>query len=98
MLKGPEHFALFVRVLRDVDLYNGSTSPLIRGPVRRWVASDEFFCLVAFVKPPDVEDIYYRTGDLVLRREPGAPLLYLGRIDNQIKVQGYRVELGEIRR
>jgi len=50
----------------------------------------------AFVKPPGVEDIYYRTGDRVVRREPGAPLLYLGRIDNQIKVQGYRVELGEI--
>ena len=30
------------------------------------------------------------------RRSAGGPLLYLGRVDNQIKVQGYRVELGEI--
>ena len=30
------------------------------------------------------------------RPAPGKPLVYLGRIDNQIKIQGYRVELGEI--
>ena len=50
----------------------------------------------AFVKPPGQNAIYYRTGDRVRRRAPDAPLVYLGRIDNQIKVQGYRVELGEI--
>lgn len=37
---------------------------------------------------------YYRTGDRV-RRENGA-LVHLGRLDNQIKLRGYRVELGEI--
>ena len=50
----------------------------------------------AFVQPPGVNETYYKTGDRVVRQEPGAPLLYLGRVDNQIKVQGYRVELGEI--
>ena len=50
----------------------------------------------AFVQPPGISETYYRTGDRVVRSEPGAPLLYLGRVDNQIKVQGYRVELGEI--
>ena len=50
----------------------------------------------AFVQPPGTSETYYRTGDRVVRREPGAPMIYLGRIDNQIKVQGYRVELGEI--
>lgn len=49
----------------------------------------------AFVTPPGQPAVYYRTGDRV-RRRPGGPLVYLGRIDNQIKVQGYRVELGEI--
>jgi amino acid adenylation domain-containing protein len=49
----------------------------------------------AFVTPPGRNDVYYRTGDRV-RRQPGGPLVYLGRIDNQIKIQGYRVELGEI--
>jgi non-ribosomal peptide synthetase-like protein len=37
----------------------------------------------------------YRTGDLV-RREPTGELSYLGRIDAQIKLRGYRVELEAI--
>jgi amino acid adenylation domain-containing protein len=39
---------------------------------------------------------YYRTGDRVRRPGPGNPLVYLGRFDNQIKVLGHRVELGEV--
>ena len=50
----------------------------------------------AFVTPPGHSEIYYRTGDRVRRPRPGQPLVYLGRIDNQIKIRGYRVELGEI--
>ncbi|HZF12826.1 MAG TPA: amino acid adenylation domain-containing protein, partial [Thermoanaerobaculia bacterium] len=37
----------------------------------------------------------YRSGDLV-RRRAGGELQYLGRIDQQVKVRGFRVELGEI--
>ena len=37
---------------------------------------------------------YYRTGDLVRRQ--GADLVCLGRNDQQVKVGGHRVELGEI--
>lgn len=37
----------------------------------------------------------FRTGDLV-RRLPGGDLLFLGRGDDQVKVGGVRVELGEI--
>lgn len=50
----------------------------------------------AFVVPPGRAEVFYRTGDRVRRPAPGKPLIYLGRVDNQIKVQGYRVELGEI--
>jgi amino acid adenylation domain-containing protein len=39
---------------------------------------------------------YYRTGDRVRRPTGDGPLRYLGRLDNQIKVLGHRVELGEV--
>jgi amino acid adenylation domain-containing protein/thioester reductase-like protein len=37
----------------------------------------------------------YKTGDLVKYNEQGE-ILYIGRIDNQIKLRGYRIELDEI--
>ncbi len=37
----------------------------------------------------------YKTGDLV-RRLPGGDIVYLGRVDGQVKIRGLRVELGEI--
>jgi amino acid adenylation domain-containing protein len=50
----------------------------------------------AFLVPPDQAKTYYRTGDRVRRSAPAGPMLYLGRVDNQIKVLGHRVELGEV--
>ena len=37
----------------------------------------------------------YRTGDLACY-EQGGPIEFLGRVDGQVKVRGYRVEVGEI--
>lgn len=50
----------------------------------------------AYVTPPAENRIFYRTGDRVRSACGNSPMVYLGRMDNQIKIQGYRVELGEI--
>lgn len=39
--------------------------------------------------------IFYRSGDLCFFDDDGV-LIYCGRLDNQVKIQGFRVELGEI--
>jgi amino acid adenylation domain-containing protein/thioester reductase-like protein len=51
-----------------------------------------------FIKNPFSEDAgarLYKTGDLV-RYRPDGTLEFLGRIDTQVKLRGFRVELGEI--
>lgn len=40
-------------------------------------------------------DMLYKTGDLV-KQLPDESYLYVGRIDNQVKINGYRVEISEI--
>lgn len=45
--------------------------------------------------PSGAQQRYYRTGDRV-RQLPDGTMVHLGRMDQQIKVQGYRVELSEI--
>jgi amino acid adenylation domain-containing protein len=47
-----------------------------------------------FITHPSGQRLY-KTGDLVKRRPDGS-LVYLGRIDNQIKINGIRIEPGEI--
>ncbi|MGH3313488.1 MAG: amino acid adenylation domain-containing protein, partial [Streptomyces sp.] len=49
----------------------------------------------AFVRHPVTGERLYRTGDLG-RRLPGGDIEFLGRMDFQVKIQGFRVEPGEV--
>ncbi|KRE90066.1 hypothetical protein ASG87_18850 [Frateuria sp. Soil773] len=49
----------------------------------------------AFIRHPESGERLYRTGDLG-RIRPEGWIEFLGRVDNQVKVQGHRIELAEI--
>ena len=70
---------------------------LITGPqLSQGYWCDEDKTRRAFVSVSDRNGIYYRTGDRVRRPALGKPLIYLGRLDHQVKILGHRVELGEV--
>ncbi len=64
-----------------------------RGYLNRPELTDERFLDDAFDGDPP--ERLYRTGDLG-RLRPDGSLEFLGRMDDQVKVRGYRVELGEV--
>jgi D-alanine--poly(phosphoribitol) ligase subunit 1 len=53
---------------------------------------DSFFFMGTAAK---TKKRFYRTGDIVFQDEEGV-YMYVGRSDNQVKIQGFRVELGDI--
>lgn len=64
-----------------------------RGYLNRADLTSERFISNPFSK--DKSDRLYKTGDLA-RTRPDGNIEYLGRIDGQVKVRGYRIEPGEI--
>ena len=85
-----------------VDAENRPVGPggmgelLVAGPqVAEGYLNDPEKTAKAFVQLPGRPETWYRTGDRVLLAAPEA-IQFVDRMDNQIKIRGYRVEIGEI--
>ena len=64
--------------------------------VARGYLNQEELTKEKFIKSPfNTNDVLYKTGDIV-KWLPDGTIEYIGRIDDQIKIRGYRVELSEI--
>ncbi|GGM23878.1 amino acid adenylation domain-containing protein [Dactylosporangium sucinum] len=89
---------VYVRVLDDAgrEVPVGATGELLLGGVgvARGYAQNPRLTAARFTTDSDGIR-WYRTGDLVSPRPDGA-LTYVGRSDDQVKLRGNRVELGEV--
>lgn len=79
---------------QDGELYIGGDG-VARGYMGRDELTAEKFVTNPFAGAPGTSQRLYRTHDLVRQRADGA-IEFLGRIDGQIKIRGFRVELSEI--
>ncbi|MFD5826631.1 amino acid adenylation domain-containing protein [Lentzea sp. NPDC060358] len=74
------------------ELYIGGDG-VARGYLGRPDLTADRFLPDPFSREPGAR--FYRSGDLARRRADG-DIEFLGRIDHQVKINGYRVELGEV--
>jgi amino acid adenylation domain-containing protein len=66
------------------------------GVGRGYLRRDELTRQRFLANPYRSDERLYRSGDLA-RQLPDGSMIYLGRIDDQVQIRGFRVELGEIK-
>jgi amino acid adenylation domain-containing protein/thioester reductase-like protein len=66
---------------------------LARGYLNRLEMTEQRFVSDPFSTKPDAR--LYKTGDLA-RLMPDGRIQFIGRVDNQVKIRGHRIELGDI--
>ena len=80
------------------ELYIGGLQ-LTDGYIRRSDLNEEKFVKNPYVfeddKVKNINTYLYKSGDLV-KRNPDGHLTFVGRVDNQVKLRGFRIELSEI--
>ncbi|HEY9032468.1 MAG TPA: amino acid adenylation domain-containing protein [Pseudomonadales bacterium] len=76
------------------ELYIGGIN-LARGYLNREALTEQCFVANPFAALGHPSPRLYKSGDLV-RQAANGELLYLGRLDHQVKLRGLRIELGEI--
>jgi amino acid adenylation domain-containing protein len=92
-----DNVSLFVLGARQEVLPPGAVGELCVGGMgvgAGYIGSPDLTAKV-FLDNPYADGRLYRTGDLV-RQLPDGAIDYLGRMDQQVKLRGYRIELSEI--
>ncbi|GAA3010071.1 amino acid adenylation domain-containing protein [Actinokineospora diospyrosa] len=83
-----------VEVGEPGELHIGGVQ-LARGYLNREEETERRFVTIP-VGPDEIPTRLYRTGDLVSRGADGT-YQFVGRVDNQVKLRGHRIELDEVR-
>ncbi|MCH2195467.1 non-ribosomal peptide synthetase [Kordia sp.] len=66
-----------------------------KGLARGYVNKPELTAEKFIQNPFNADELIYKTGD-VAKWDASGNIDYVGRIDNQVKINGYRIELGEV--
>ncbi|TFH92401.1 amino acid adenylation domain-containing protein [Vibrio ouci] len=85
----------------DSEMNNGDVGELLLGgdQLTQGYLNNPYKNQLSFVQDvfPALDcTAWYRSGDLVERTPDSGTLLYKGRLDNQIKIQGFRVEVADV--
>ncbi|MBL1082163.1 amino acid adenylation domain-containing protein [Streptomyces actinomycinicus] len=90
-----QRFHVLDRAMRPCPTWVPGDLYIAGAGLARGYLGDEAKTRAAFLRHPMTGERLYRTGDLG-RYLPDGDIEFLGREDSQVKIQGHRIELGEV--